>query len=478
MNDLYAKARIAKDRNFDGKFYFGVKSTGIFCRPSCPAPVAKEANVVYLDSMFEALERGFTPCYRCRPDLETEYYNGNAEGSQCVAHALEMIENGFLNLHSVGELAEANHLSERHLRRLFLDNLGTAPHRAGEYHRAIFAKRLIVGTKRNFSEIASASGFHSLRQFNDVMKKRFGRTPSEIRKLLHSPGADTVFRLPYRQPFCFSQLLEFMRPRAIPGVESVTDVNYTRTFQDEYGNGIFTVADEPEHSRLRLTVDCDDLRSCMNVCNRVRRMFDLAADVERIAEVLGQDPLLFEGAVRIPRLPVAFEPFEFIVRAILGQQITVKAATTLAGRIAGAAGLYYCDRYRIFPTPAQFLQIDLSNLGIVKARQETLRTIAGMVFRGELNLSGLQDFESFRSRLLPVKGIGEWTVNYVAMRGLGMRDCFPAADLGILKATAENGKRKTPKEILRIAERWRPYRSYAALCLWQKKPIAKSDLPV
>ena len=468
MNDLYSKARIARDRNFDGQFYFGVKSTGIFCRPSCPAPTAKEENVVYFNSMFEALEQGFTPCYRCRPDLETEYYNGNAEGSRCVTAALEMIGNGFLNSRSVAELAAANHVSERHLRRLFLEHIGASPARVGIYHRAIFAKKLIVGTKRSFSEIASAAGFRSLRQFNDVVRRLFGRTPSGIRKVLCTPAPEAVFLLKYRGPFCFSQLLEFMRPRTIPGVEAVTDRTYARTFQDEFGAGFFSVEDEPEASRLRLTVDCDDLRSCMNLCNRVRRMFDLSADMEKIAEVLGDDPLLFDGAPLIPRLPVAFDPFEFTVRAILGQQITVKAAATFAGRIVEAAGLRCGNAGSLFPNPAQFLRLDLSRIGIVRARQETLRTVAGMVFNGELNLSANQTFDAFRSRLLAVRGIGEWTVNYVAMRALGMRDCFPASDLGILKAMARDGQRRTPAEILRIAERWRPYRSHAALCLWRR----------
>lgn len=177
---------------------------------------------------------------------------------------------------------------------------------------------------------------------------------------------------------------------------------------------------------------------------------------------------MFDGAPLIPRLPVAFDPFEFIVRAILGQQITVKAAATFAGRIVEAAGLRCSNAGSLFPNPAQFLRLDLSRIGIVRAKQETLRTVAGMVFNGELNLSANQTFDAFRSRLLTVRGIGEWTVNYVAMRALGMRDCFPASDLGILKAMARDGQRRMPEEILRIAERWRPYRSHAALCLWQK----------
>ena len=250
MQHEYSQARTAKDRNYDGRFFFGVKTTGIFCRPSCPSPVAKEENVRYFDTLFEALDQGFRPCYRCRPDLETDYTNGNIRGTFLVREALEKIYGGFLHDHSLGELAEKVGVSDRHLRQLFQDNLGARPGAVARYHKALFAKKLLVYSRQSITDIAYASGFGSIRQFNEVFKKTFGKTPTQLRREEgpeeENPGADTLLKLPYRQPFDFKQILSFLAPRAIRGVEVVTESSYSRTFRVGSARGHVTVTDAPD----------------------------------------------------------------------------------------------------------------------------------------------------------------------------------------------------------------------------------------
>ncbi|VFQ43145.1 dna glycosylase [Desulfoluna butyratoxydans] len=476
MQHEYSQARIAKDRNYDGRFFFGVKTTGIFCRPSCPSPVAKEENVRYFKTLFEALKEGFRPCYRCRPDLETDYTNGNIRGAFLVKEALEKIYGGFLYDHSIGELAEEVGVSDRHLRQLFQDNLGAQPGAVARYHKALFAKKLLVYSDQSVTDIAYASGFGSIRQFNEVFKKAFGKTPTQVRREEGAPeektGGRTLLKLPCRQPFDFKQTLSFLAPRAIAGVEVVTSESYSRTFRTGTARGYFTVTEDPGTSSIELHIRCDDIRCCMEIHNRVRRMFDLDTDFSRINHLLAADTILSRGMKNghVPRLPVAFEPFEFVVRAILGQQITVKAATTLAGRIADKADRRTDPDYpeglnRYFPDVEELSHLDLSGIGLTQTRQATLQTAVRAVLDGTVKLTPNQPFDAFHRDFSALKGIGDWTVHYVAMRGLGMKDCFPATDLGVIKALTQGNKPST-KTILAMAEAWRPYRSYATLCLW------------
>lgn len=472
----YSHARTTKDKNFDGVFYFGVKTTGIFCRPSCPSPVAKEENVLYFSSLFEALEQNFRPCKRCRPDIEVDYYTGNPTGIATVRTALHKIYNGYLNFHSVAELAAACSLSERHLRKLFIDNIGIPPNKIARYHRALFAHKMLQYSDQTITDIAFASGFGSTRQFNDVFKSVFAITPTAARKGLptvnSSPGCTRVL-LPYQKSFNYKQILSFMEPRIMQGVETVVDGVYSRSFRINGSQGFFTVCDKPEQGALGLCIHCDDIRCTMPVYNRVKRMFDLDIDATRINEIFNADPLLSKGMTNghIPHLPVAFDPFEFSVRAILGQQVSVKAATTIAARIAAKNMVKCPSQYRegllyFFPTPKELAELELDDIGLTRTRANTVKNVTQAVLENAVSLSSAQTFQEFHDAFIQVKGIGEWTVNYVAMRGLGMIDCFPAADLGVIKALAKNGNMPSPKECLAIAEQWRPYRTYATLCLW------------
>jgi len=476
MDKKFNVARINKDKNFDGKFFFAVKTTGIFCRPSCPAPIAKEENVVYFNSIFEALENSFRPCLRCRPDVELDYYSSNTRGLLTVKKALKLIYDGYLNDHSVTDLSRKLDLSDRHLRKLFIDHLGVPPVKIARYHKALFAKKLLLLSGQRITDIAFASGFGSLRQFNTVFKEIFGKAPSMIKKEHGSQSGDcpgTALLLKYRPPFNFGQMLAFMRPRAIRGVEIITKTSYARTFRTRNSNGFFSVRDIPEQSALALDIHCSDIRCYMEIYNKVRRMSDLDTDFGPINQKFQSDQFLAKGMTdgHVPRLPIAFYPFEFAVRAILGQQISVKAATTLAARIADAAqiktgsdfpqGLDY-----FFPDPSELLKTQLEGLGITRTRQDTIRNIARAVLEQKVSLNANQPFEDFKNDFSALKGIGDWTINYIAMRGLGMVDSFPADDLGIIKAVAGDGPRPSKKQIRALAENWRPYRAYAALCLW------------
>jgi len=477
-------ARMTKDKKFDGQFFFGVKTTGVFCRPSCPSPVAKEENVVYFDNVFDAMEQGFRPCLRCRPDIDVQYYNGNVDGTSVVDNALKKIYNGYLSNHSISDLAKSLFLSDRHLRKLFVENLGIPPIKIAKYHKAIFAKKLLVYSELSVTEIAFASGFRSVRQFNDVFKNLFAMTPTRLRKnraFENGSSGKMALSLNYEKPFHFDRMLSFMKNRAIKGVEVINCDSYSRTFRIGDAKGYFTVFDNKRKCALELDIHCDDIRSYMVIYNKVRRMFDLDCNVALISDKLGKEEILAKGMDegQVPRLPVAFNPFEFTVRAIIGQQISVKAATTLAGRIADKTNLETDQNYPegldyFFPDQNELQKIDLDGIGISKTRRETIGRVIEKLVEGTLSLESNQSLEKFNEVFSSIKGIGDWTVNYVAMRGLGIIDSFPAADLGIIKALEKDGVRLSGREIREMSEKWRPYRAYAALCLWNHE-TARGD---
>ena len=284
----------------------------------------------------------------------------------------------------------------------------------------------------------------------------------------------TTLSLEYKKPFDFNQILSFMKYRAIRGVEIITENSYSRTFRIDNTKGYFTVFNHPEKSSLRLKINCDDIKCYKPISHKVRKMFDLDTDFSFINEKFAQDEILSRGMEdgHVPRLPIAFDLFEHTIRAILGQQITVRAATTLAGRIVEKVSLKVNPNFPVgldyfFPTPSELLKIDLDGLGITKTRQATIKNVLNAIVNKAVCLRANQPFDQFYRDFSSLKGIGDWTVHYVAMRGMGMVDSFPSRDLGILKALTEDGKSPTQKEILNLAEKWRPYRAYAALCLWK-----------
>jgi AraC family transcriptional regulator of adaptative response / DNA-3-methyladenine glycosylase II len=460
------RARLSRDSRFDGRFFIGVTSTGIYCRPICPAPSPKERNVRYFPSAAAAAESGFRPCLRCRPEASpgTPAWLGS---STTVSRALRLIDEDGLSDTSLEALAGRLGIGSRQLRRLFLQHLGATPVAVLQTRRLHFAKTLIDQTDLPFTQAALASGFGSVRRFNALFQTLYGRTPTELRRLAHRSGASHAehyrFHLPFRPPLEWDALLGFLAPRAIPGVEVVDADSYRRTISLHGQRGTIEVR---LGRALELSIAFPDVRALIAIVERVRRLFDLRADPSEMHAQLSRDPLLaaFRPGLRVPG---AWDGFELAVRAILGQQVSVKGATTLAGRLVQAFGEPMDGGHgltHIFPTPETLAAADYSSIGLPTARSEAIRQLALAVTRGELIFSGVADPAAFIERFKKLPGIGEWTAQYVAMRALGEPDAFPAADLGLLRASGVG----SPKQLEQRAESWRPWRAYAAMHLWQE----------
>lgn len=475
-NEIFERARLSRDARFDGRFFIGVKTTGIYCRPICPANAPKSENVVYYRTAAAASEAGFRPCLRCRPECApgTPAWAGT---STTVHRGLRLIAQGALDHGNLEHLADRLGVTSRHLRRLFSKHLGASPLAVAHTQRLHFAKNLIDQTSLSMREISVASGFGSVRRFNDTFKKTYGRTPGQLRRhrdVTLSASAFSV-QLPYRRPFGWDRLLKFFAARATPGVERVHDGRYLRTIVIGDERGIVDVQNTGDH--LLLSLHGIGTNSLFSIVQRTRSLFDLDASTDEIARVLSADSRLKALLKKTPgvRVPGSWDGFELSVRAILGQQVSVSAATTLAGRIA--------DRYgeridvpvegvqqapdRLFPEPRKLVRARLENLGIIASRARTIRSIARAVVDGTLSFDAAESPDDFCQSLQVIKGIGDWTAQYVAMRALKNPDAFPASDLGLLRAFDRPGKlRMKPGELMTRAEAWRPWRAYAALLLW------------
>jgi AraC family transcriptional regulator of adaptative response / DNA-3-methyladenine glycosylase II len=476
----YERARLSRDSRFDGQFFVGVRTTGIYCRPVCPANPPRRENVEYFPSAAAAGEAGFRPCLRCRPECApgTPAWHG---ASTTVRRGLRLIANGALDDGNVEQLAERLGVTSRHLRRLFRMHLGASPLAVAHTQRLHFAKRLIDQTRMPLRDIAVAAGYRSIRRFNDTFLSTYGRSPRELRRhFAEVVPRDAAFaiELPYRKPFAWRQLLEFAAARSIPGVESVTGNAYRRTIVVDGRHGVLAVDEVPERGCLRLQVDGVGTTELFAVAQKVREMFDLDAPVLEIRRSLATDPSLRSRLGRRPivRVPGTWNGFELAVRAVLGQQVTVRAATTLSGRLVGRHGLSLdpelAQRFRcfglthVFPAPEVLARAELGSLGITGARIETIRGLSRALMDGKLSFDTAQDPGAFAMSLTGLRGIGDWTAQYVAMRALKSPDAFPASDLGLLRAFDGDGRRIKPAELLARAEGWRPWRAYAAMLLW------------
>jgi AraC family transcriptional regulator, regulatory protein of adaptative response / DNA-3-methyladenine glycosylase II len=466
-----SRARLSRDPRFDGKFFIGVRGSKVYCRSICPAPTAKEKNCRYFPSAAAAAEAGFRPCLRCRPESSpgTPAWLGT---SSTVSRALRLIAESGLGDGGVELLAERLGVGSRHLRRLFLRHLGATPIAVAQTRRLHFAKKLIDETTLPMQQIAQASGFGSVRRFNAAVRKTYRRTPTQIRRLARQSGTQPenqyVFRLQFRPPYHWQGMLDFLAPRAIPGVEIVEAGTYRRTISLHGRDGYFEVSLDKEHDALIARIDFGDPRLLYFIVERIRAMFDLNADWAAIAPSLKNDPLLAERVKGEPglRVPGCWSGFELATRAILGQQVTVQGATVLAGRLvssfgrpfSGASGLTH-----IFPAPEVLADANLTTIGVTGARAETIRALARAVRDGRINFDGVVDSDVFLNRLLEIPGIGKWTAQYVAMRALGEPDAFPSSDLGLLRSAML----ESCVELEQHAKAWRPWRAYAAIYLWR-----------
>lgn len=454
-DDARYAALVARDARFDGLLFVGVTTTGVYCRPICPAKTPARARCVFFRSAAEAERAGFRACFRCRPELAPGRAPVDAN-TRLSRGALARIDAGFLNAHGLAALAAELGVSDRHLRRVLSSEVGVSPVALAQTRRLAIAKQLLQDTSLPLAEVAFAAGFGSVRRFNQAFRDRFSRSPSVVRRAhgrTLEPGL--ALRLDHRPPLDWGAMTTFLAARALPGLERVEGGIYYRAI----GDAEIAVRPDPTRSALRVTIPYGLSVRAMDIAARVRRVFDLDAHPDRIADRFAGDPLLGPCVVARPglRVPGAFEPFEAAVRAVLGQQVSVRAATTLAGRLVARFG---APRAEVLAAAAVE---ELRAIGLTHARALTLRTLAEAVFERRVALDGA-DPERTIAALEALPGIGPWTASYIAMRALSWPDAFPAGDLGVRKALALTSAR----EIERRAEAWRPWRAYAVMHLWHR----------
>lgn len=473
--DEYEEARQTRDARFDGRFFVGVLTTGIYCRPVCPVRVPKKENVQLYRSAAAAAAAGFRPCLRCRPESSpgTPAWSGS---SWKVSRALQMIDQGFLDDGSVEELAEQLDIGSRQLSRLFQQHLGASPVEVAQTRRLHFAKKLLDETQMTLTEICFASGFGSVRRFNAVFNNTYGRSPKQLRekgskRRENSEGIRIA--LSYRPPYDWKAVLAFLAYRAIPGVEAVTDNSYSRSFVLDGVQGDFQAEFADDRNVIEVTINYSESRHLYHIIDRIKSIFDLRADSEQIAEHLSRDKLLRPMVKRFPgsRVPGCWDGLEVAVRAILGQQVTVKAASTLVSRIVHRHGARYEGSVEglthTFPSADVLKDADLNELGIVGARIQAIQSLARRVVEGSLKIDCSVDTEVFINSICEIKGIGEWTAHYIAMRALNDPNAFPYSDLILRRAAAPEGETLTPKQLKERAEPWQPWRAYSVILLWR-----------
>lgn len=456
----YYQAMLTRDYRFDGKFFVGVKTTGIYCRPICPARPKRE-NVEFFANRLLAEKAGYRPCLRCRPEAAplSPAWMGK---SAIVNRALKMIHNNETIEFDEDRFAEIFGVSARHLRRVFVDEIGKTPKQIAIENRLNLARKLVVETTLPMAHIALASGFQSIRRFNDAFKERFSRAPSELRRKTDSGASSLVMKLPYRPPFDFDRLLEFYRKHSIGRLEEFTGAEYIRHLKVKNAEGSVRVSNLPEEHALRLEIEFPDVRTIHSLIARVRRMFDLDSDPLLIANGFEASPELAKLLKKYPglRVPCGWDPFEVAISTVLGQLVTVEFGCELVADLVNFYGEPFKSNPEIktFPTPEVLAKSNLQKIRTTGRRKETIREISRMIVSGELSLESTQNVEEFREKLLRIKGVGQWTADYMALKVLGHADAFPATDLILARALEIH----SPESISAIS----PWRGYGATLLW------------
>jgi AraC family transcriptional regulator of adaptative response / DNA-3-methyladenine glycosylase II len=469
--DACWKALAARDARFDGRFYVGVSTTGIYCRPVCNVRMPRRENCRFFASAAAAESRGFRPCLRCRPELAPGHAAIDAS-SRLAQGAVDLIESGVMDDGGLSKLAGRVGVSDRHLRRVFDSEFGVSPVEYAQTHRLLLAKRLLTDTALPVTDVALASGFASVRRFNALFRDRYRMAPSRLRREA-APGASAdglAFDLAYRPPYDFDGLLSFLRARAIDGIESADAESYVRSVAVRRGAtvhaGHVEVRQRPRKHALRVTVSPSLARVVPAVLGRVRHAFDLAADPRDIEAVLGPLAEAHPGL----RVPGTFDGFELAVRAIVGQQVSVKAARTLVGRLVAAHGGSVdapgSHPARLFPTPEALAALapqDLARAGLVASRARSIHALAQAVAGGKLALEPGVDVDATMDALRAIPGIGDWTAHYIAMRALRWPDAFLAGDLVVRRALGVTTSARAEAK----SAAWRPWRAYAVMHLWK-----------
>ncbi len=487
--DRCYRAVEARDARFDGVFVTAVTSTGIYCRPSCPATTPKPANVVFYAEPAAAVDHGFRACRRCRPDAAPGSPQWNVR-ADTVARAMRLIHDGRVDRDGVAAVAARLGYSPRHLTRQMSAELGAGPLAIARRQRAATARFLLETTDLPVADIAFAAGFGSIRAANENIRQMYGATPSQLRRRSHGggparPGGVSVLpvRLATREPFQGGRLLAFLGARAVPGVEAFDGRTYRRSARLPGGPAVLDVTAQPAGVGVQLTLT--DLRDLQPAVARLRRALDLDADPVGVTQILGADPLLGPVVRRLPglRSPAGVDPAEMAVRAVVGQQISVAGAATVLGRItarfgeplpdslldaptAAADGPPTATPTHMFPTAASLAAADPADLPMPRSRAATLVHLCSMIDAGDLPLDPGADRAATIAALGTIKGIGPWTAHYIAMRALGDPDAWIPSDLGVRRGAERLGGAAGPARIAAAAEHWRPWRSYATHYLW------------
>ena len=469
--DQCYQAMLTHDPRFDGHFFVAVRSTRIYCRPICRSKRPALENCEFYRLAAAAEVAGYRPCLRCRPELAPGQSPADS-ADRLASAAIKQIEAGGLQEQRVSDLASKLGVSERHLRRVLVENVGVTPIQLAQTHKLLLAKQLLTDTTLPIIDVALASGFASLRRFNALFRERYAFSPKTLReknpKVKHLPSSlpSCICRLFYRTPFDWSSLLTFFSRRIFAGIEQLEGETYRRTVAIGSHQGWISVENDPVHSALRAEVSISLLPVLMQVLARLRRLFDLEATPKQITMHLGS---LANGNPGL-RVPGAFDGFEMAIRAILGQQVSVEAATTFAGRLTRHFGRSIETPFpgltHLAPTASAIAaasEDELTRIGVTKSRARTILAIARAVANGLITLDVAVSIDQALAKLKELPGIGDWTVQYFAMRAFGWPDAFPHSDLGILKAL----KTKNPRHALAASENWRPWRAYAAMHLWQ-----------
>ncbi len=474
---LYAAFK-AKDARFDGRFFVGISTTGIYCRPVCRAKQPKPENCTFYHTAAEAEQAGYRPCLLCRPELAPGASITDATAN-LVYRSARMLEENCGSGVSLSELAGRLGCTDRHLRRVFTAAYNVSPVQYLQTCRLLLSKNLLTDTSLSVLDVAMASGFGSLRRFNDLFKKHYNLAPTALRKRMEKRyNGNITLALGYRPPYPWDEMLRFLAGRAITGVDAVENGEYMRTVhlitaEEKHVYGWLRVGHRPEKNTLTVTVSDTLLLVLPQVLSRVRHLFDLYCDPDAVYETLQVMNDIRPGlCVLDTRLPGCFDAFEMSVRAVLGQQVTVKAASMLAARIVLAYGTPIQTGIdvltHVFPSPEAFLTLDgpienhLGPLGIIATRAKTIHDLAQAIRQGKIDFDLSAQPEEEIKKLMAIRGIGSWTAQYIAMRAMEWPDAFLETDAGVKKALPDY----TLKGLLKLAEAWRPWRSYATINLW------------
>lgn len=466
--DIYFEAMKTRDHRFDGKFFIGVKTTGIYCRPICPAKPKRE-NVEFFPNHLAAEKAGYRPCLRCRPESapSSPTWIGT---STIIQRAIKLIHsNEFFQLNE-NQFAKKFNVTARHLRRLFIDEIGKTPKQLAFENRLNLARKLVTETSLSITDVAFAAGFSSIRRFNDAFKDRFKKNPSDLRKKKLNPNEGLTLKLPYRPPFDFEGLLNSYHSHRIGNLEWFKDNKMYRVIHFNKNVGHIIISNDEINSHLNLEIHFPETTHLLTIISRVRNLFDLDSDPVLIANALEKDPKMKKVLKKYPgiRLPSGWDAFEIAIATILGQLVSIERGRSLTRDLIELAGTKInfvspesneMIPLTLFPTPKQIINADLSTLKTTQIRKQTLINFASAIEKGELSLESTQEIETFLEKALSIKGIGPWTAKYMALKALRDTDSFPDSDLILARALEIHSKE--------TIEKMSPWRGYVAALLWR-----------